>query len=93
MLEFNISLNALFLSWNEIKGEGLINLSRGIGKNISLKVLDLSFNPIGSMHIQKMKGIVEFSHALSLNSSIVHLDLSYMGLTHEDCDILNEGLK
>ena len=93
MFEFNVSLNAIFLSWNEIKGEGLVNISRGLIKNMTLNVIDLSFNPIGSMHTQKVKGMVEFSNCLSINKSIVHLDLSYIGLTHEDWDILNEGLK
>lgn len=79
-----MSLNALFLSWNEIKGEGIATISKGLMKNTSIKVIDLSFNPFGSMHTQKMKGIVALSNALEVNNSIVHIDLSYVGLNHED---------
>jgi NLR family CARD domain-containing protein 3 len=93
MLEYNISINALFLSWNEIRGEGIATISHGLMSNTSLKVIDLSFNPIGSMHTQRVKGIVELSNAFKINKSIVHIDLSYIGLNHEDCDLLNEGLK
>ena len=77
MLEINISLNALFLSWSDIKGEGIVTISRGLIKNSTIKVIDLSFNPIGSMHTQKVKGIVELSNWFSINESIVHIDLSY----------------
>ena len=93
MLEYNISINTLFLSWNEIKGEGISEIAAGLTINNSIKVIDFSFNHIGSMHTQKTKGIVELSNAFQVNKSIVHLDLSFAGLTHEDCDILNEGLK
>ena len=93
MLEYNISLNTLFLSWNEIRGEGIAEISKGLSVNNSIKVIDFSFNPIGSMHTQKSRGIVELSNAFQENKSIVHLDLSFIGLTHEDCDVLNEGLK
>lgn len=93
MLEVNVSLTALFLSWNDIRGEGLAVISKGIEVNTSIKVIDLSFNPLGSMHMQKVKGIVALSNAFSINRSLVHIDLSYVGLDLEDCDILNEGLK
>ena len=93
MLEVNISLTALFLSWNEIKGEGIAAISKGLINNHTIKVVDLSFNPFGSMHTQKVRGVVALSEAFAINSSIVHIDLSYVGLDHEDCDILNEGLK
>jgi len=93
MLEFNISLSALFLGWNEIRGEGIATVSRGLLKNVTLKVIDLSFNPFGSMHKQKVKGVVELSNSFKVNWSLVHIDMSFVGLTHEDWDILNEGLK
>jgi Ran GTPase-activating protein (RanGAP) involved in mRNA processing and transport len=93
MLEYNVSIDALFLSWNDIKGEGITKIAKGLAINTSVKVIDFSFNPIGSMHHQRVKGLVELSNAFKLNTSILHMDLSFIGLNHEDCDILNEGLK
>lgn len=93
MLEYNTSIHTLFLSWNNIKGEGIAKISQSLKVNETIKVIDLSFNPLGNMYTQKYNGILEFSDGLGENSSIVHIDLSFSGLTTEDCEILNEGLK
>lgn len=93
MLELNGSIHTLFLSWNDIKGEGIAKIAQALKENVTAKVMDFSFNPFGNMYTQKYNGIVELSNGLGENTSIVHLDLSFNGLTTEDCEILNEGLK
>lgn len=93
MIYNNNSITALFLSWNEIKGEGAIVISKALMENAYLKVLDLSFNPLGSMHFQKQSCVKYLSDAFEINKTLMHIDFSYVGFTHEDCEILNEGLK
>jgi len=84
-----------------IRSEGLSELSKGVTENTGIKVIDLSFNSLGSIHMQKGTiglsnalgdTITEFSNALRANKALVHLDLSFWGFTAEDWDILNLGL-
>ena len=51
----NSSITALFIGWNEIKGEGSQHIAKGLMENSHIKVFDMSFNPVGSMHFQKYK--------------------------------------
>ena len=93
MIYTNISITALFLSWNEIKGEGGSTIAKALHENTYIKVIDLSFNSLGSMHFQKRSCIKPLSDALKANKTLVHIDFSYVGFTHEDGAILNQGLK
>ena len=47
ILKDNQSLTSLFLRWNNIQSHGAASLWDALQKNNSLKVLELSFNPIG----------------------------------------------
>jgi len=69
-----------------IRSEGLSELSKGVTENTGIKVIDLSFNSLGSIHMQKGTiglsnalgdTITEFSNALRANKALVHLDLSF----------------
>lgn len=53
MMYINISLNALFLNWNWIKGDGLRSICKGLNENAWISVIDFSFNSLGSLHFQK----------------------------------------
>jgi len=93
MIYMNMTINSLFLSWNEIKGEGGACIFSRFMENSHIKVLDLSFNPLGSMHFQKVTCIKELSDAFKKNKTLLHLDISYCGFTREDLNIMNTGLK
>ncbi|CAI2369640.1 unnamed protein product [Moneuplotes crassus] len=89
----NCSITALFISWNEFRGEGAKYIAEGLQENTHIKVFDMSFNSIGSMHFQKYSCIKDFVKTFKFNTSLVHIDFSYLGLIKEDLEGLNLGLK
>ncbi|CAI2364389.1 unnamed protein product [Moneuplotes crassus] len=89
----NRSIASLFVSWNEFKGEGGKHIADGLKENAHIKVFDMSFNSIGSMHFQKHNCIKYFSEAFKINNTLVHVDMSYLGLIKKDLELLNQGLK
>ncbi|CAI2364059.1 unnamed protein product [Moneuplotes crassus] len=91
MLKY-INITTILLRWNKIETKGLANLCEGIVKTDSLKILDLSFNPLS----KKNEDSDEYPQCLSdmfrENSSLMHMDLSHTGITAEDGKIIEKGL-
>ena len=89
----NISISSLYLSWNDIHGEGCILIAKSLIENTHIKVLDISFNPLGSLHFQKSSWITAIWSMFKENKSLMHIDFSYVGFSQKDIDNLNFGLQ
>ena len=51
-IQKNPTLEELYLHWNCIRSQGGAELFRQLGKNDTLKVLDLSFNSMGNLDVE-----------------------------------------
>lgn len=47
LLENHMSLQELYLKWNNFRREGGVNMALGLKRNKALRVLDMSYNSIG----------------------------------------------
>ncbi|EAR90532.2 hypothetical protein TTHERM_00120780 (macronuclear) [Tetrahymena thermophila SB210] len=76
-------INELYLHWNKFSSQGGIAIAKGLEKNISLQVLDMSYNGLGNPKGVKsgLKIIKSCSHQFG---QIKHLDLSFNMLTKEE---------
>lgn len=88
-LEQNTSVKKLYLYWNQIQGQGGINLLKGISSNSTLKILDLAWNSLGQHNTGFAKNFSEF---LAANKDLVVLDISNNQIGKEDSKIISEGL-
>jgi Ran GTPase-activating protein (RanGAP) involved in mRNA processing and transport len=43
-------LTCLYLSWNNIRWQGMVHLAEGMKNNTNIQLLALSLNPIGNLH-------------------------------------------
>ncbi len=90
VIDTSKTLRELYLSWNKIRGTSAQKLVEALGYRCSLRVLDLSWN---SLHATNSKSIVlALGSSLSINTSLVHLDISNNCLDFEDCKILATSL-
>ncbi|KAL4468589.1 hypothetical protein ABPG74_005092 [Tetrahymena malaccensis] len=76
-------INELYLHWNKFSSQGGIAIAKGLEQNISLQVLDMSYNGLGNPKGVKsgLKIIKSCSHQFG---QIKHLDLSFNMLTKEE---------
>ena len=84
------SLEKLDLHWNNIRGDFAIAICKALGKNKSIRVLDLSWNALSSP-VEKTCS-KQFATSLSMNKTLIHLDISHNSLSCKDIEIIGEGL-
>ena len=91
MLKTNKTLNKLTLSNNSINGRGVRYLSEGISSSSAISKLYLSHNPIQDGE----DGLSHLCQALTTNTSLVELNLSYciLTITEENGQALSHMLK
>lgn len=84
MLDVNSTgLKELRLLWNNITGKGGNKLADSLKSNTQLRVLDLSWNALGSCCSPGEVG-TQWGHALAENKTLQHLDLSFCQLRPVD---------
>ncbi|EAS04473.2 hypothetical protein TTHERM_00616480 (macronuclear) [Tetrahymena thermophila SB210] len=102
LLENSMTLQELYLKWNNFRQDGGICIAQGIKKNQSLKVLDISFNNLGSHQSKKLlaneKEIPptigkQFAEAFTSNKKLIHLDMSNCNLESQECQLIQEAIK
>ncbi|KAL4433323.1 hypothetical protein ABPG74_017427 [Tetrahymena malaccensis] len=102
LLENSMTLQELYLKWNNFRQDGGICIAQGIKKNQSLKVLDISFNNLGSHQSKKMlsseKDLTpsigkQFAEAFIQNKKLIHLDMSNCNLEEPECQLIQEAIK
>ncbi|KAL4496016.1 hypothetical protein ABPG72_015438 [Tetrahymena utriculariae] len=76
-------INELYLHWNKFSSQGGIAIAKGLEQNISLQVLDMSYNGLGNPTGVKsgLKIVKSCSHQFG---QIKHLDLSFNMFTKEE---------
>ena len=70
------NIKELYLSGNCIQYEGYIHLSQALLSNISLELLDLSYNNDKKDNKNNLKSFTEFAKGIERNMSLKTLDLS-----------------
>jgi len=84
-------LASLILHWNLITGEGATKILKASMRNTNIKVIDFSWNRIGSL-----KGKL-FAHTLAdiltAQENLVHLDVSHNKIKEEDCKTIAAALE
>ncbi|KAL4492967.1 hypothetical protein ABPG72_020746 [Tetrahymena utriculariae] len=102
LLESTMTLQELYLKWNNFRQDGGICIAQGIKKNQSLKVLDISFNNLASHQSKKILSSEkelspslgkQFAEAFILNKKLIHLDMSNCNLEDQDCQLIQEAIK
>lgn len=79
------------MHFNKIRFKGGSAIIDALSKNNTIETFDISFNTLGGGHN-------EFQIANSMknmffeNKGVMHMDISYCGLTAEEIEIINEGL-
>lgn len=91
LLRYNSTLRKLDLHWNNIRSEGAIEFFDGLSQNDCLSVLDLSWNSIG--RDSTYESVKALGKCLELNSTVLHLDLSFNFFTFAECETLAELIK
>lgn len=83
MLAKNDTLSELYLHWNQITGFGGVPFFKGLKKNVTLKVLDFSWNVLGSY---ENSNVTKYIGKVLKNSSktLIHVDLSYNNFSLEE---------
>lgn len=76
-------LQTLILSWNTIRLQSAISLSRAVRNNSSLTFLDISYNAFGKI------GGEALGDALMDNNKLRHLDISNNGITPSACFVIS----
>jgi len=84
------SLRDLNLHWNKITSKGACYLAEALKNTVTLKMLDLAWNSMGSGMEGKIGSIL--GEALQLDV-LLHLDISYNKFSKKDCLDLGDKLK
>lgn len=96
LLTLSISkLRELRLNWNKITAKGGLILADAIADNKYLKVLNLSWNNLGSIgknHIKSGHLGKAWGEALQLNKTLAHLDLSYNKFSQIEVENMSDFL-
>ena len=91
LLNANQKLQELYVSWNKIQGQGAAELLQAVGKHTALRVLDISWNSLGSR--MSSVAVTFLSEALCTSISLRHIDFSNNQLRKADCVLLAESLE
>jgi Ran GTPase-activating protein (RanGAP) involved in mRNA processing and transport len=89
-LFYTETLESLDLSWNKIRGVGGKEICKSLGDNNSLKYLNLSWNSLGSPAEAACSKFL--SESLARNHRLIHLELSNVRFSGNDCRVLENGL-
>lgn len=89
MLDYNNTLQELYVRWNQIKGPGGVHILNGLKHCQSMKVLDMSWNSMGLHNSGFAKAFAEY---IRTNDNLIHLDLSNNYIGKEDSKIIAEAL-
>ena len=94
LIQNNSSLRDLAIHWNKLTGNGLGIIIKALTQNKKIKILDLSWNALGSYNkigdYSVGKCLGEY---LKDNKSLIHLDISFNGISKSDCILIGEGIK
>ncbi|CAM9358212.1 unnamed protein product, partial [Discosporangium mesarthrocarpum] len=86
MLESNITLTRLDLSWNSVRMNSAITLGKALAYNTQLLELNLSNNSLAC------RGVQAIAHSLRFNNSIETLDLSFNNMTPRAAMVMANAL-
>ncbi len=86
----NDYIDELYLHWNQINGDGGVLIAQGLELNESLKVVDLSWNALGSTSRECAKA---FGKVLKKkNKLLLHMDLSFNKFSLAESLIIQKDL-
>ena len=91
------NLVELYLGWNNISGTGGKAIAKLLIQDVKLKVLDLSWNNLGKNNKSKKskpKSLGDiWGEALVINTTLIHLDLSFNMIEVRDSKVISEKLR
>ena len=76
-------LSTLILHWNLITGEGATKILKATARYYNIKVLDLSWNSIGTFKSKVFAN--QLAEVLTGQENLLHLDISHNNLKDEEC--------
>ena len=91
----NTKVRELRLNWNKITAKGGLMLAQALHNNKHIKSLNLGWNNIGVVTKKMEKSQIGrgWGQALTENTSLLHLDLSFNKIDQYETQILSEKLK
>lgn len=91
IIQMNNKLKVFMIHWNKIRQRGGLVIGEALQKNNTLEILDISFNNIGG-GTEETNCANALKEAFRINTSLIHVDISFCGLLLDEILTINEGL-